>query len=296
MISTQLAPASEREAAFKVLQEIATLAARRGRLCYAASAKPQLIQALGHTESDLGYVSFRELLRDAESAGWVTLTYVSAGDVQIEAASSGLANNGTAAIESDVEPTSSLPSQSRPVVRRDFWQGVVRPGTWLYDPHIDGVVTQASAGTREDLVALPTADEETQRGWVADFVATLPTPRQAVLGPILTEADLKGQLEILGRQPGPIRNAWYDFRALRVLERLEKWKKDNGVEVHVTRPRPGRHTTPSREQKQRTREEPAAAELTREAVVRERLHEAIDRMPLSDLLRLSIPAEHLIDG
>src|SRR3712207_1947438 len=102
--------AAERETAFKLLREIAENAARKGRLCYAASAKPQLLQVLQHTEAELGYANFRELLRDAEASGWVQLTYVPAGDVQIDPGV-GVSGDQTAASVAEAAPEPAAPPQ-----------------------------------------------------------------------------------------------------------------------------------------------------------------------------------------
>lgn len=293
MSSIESSVSGMREAAFGVLRALARDAAQRGRPCFAASAKPQMAQRLGYDERALGYETFRELLADAEAAGFIRLTYVQGGDVELGAVPVA-ATASSAASAAPAQPPQQEAPAGRLHLRRDFWNAVVKPGTWLYDPKNDAVVTQASAVARDDLVPMPTADDVVQIGWIEEFVQGLPKPRQDALGPVLiAAADLDKKLETMRQQPQTVRNSWFNHRSHRVHERLEEWKREHALDVQLLSPRVSRRETSF---PVRTHPRRQSASSPSEDVVRARLRQAIERMPLAELLRLPIPAEFLIDA
>jgi hypothetical protein len=281
--------------AFTVLREIAEDAASRGRLAFAASAKPLMRQRLGYDEVALDYVTFRELLLAAEQAGFLKLKYVLGGDVELtpgdrstNAAATTMTNRSAAEEVREPERT-----EQRVFIRPDFWQTFVNPGSWWYDPGADVVVTATSASGRSDLIQMPRFDDDEQNAWVEEFVGTLPAPRRQALGPALANAGTAASKTSLMRgQPQTVRSHWFDFVSVKVAAQFDVWKNKNGLSVRTEAPsRPPRKEAP-RVSGGRS----AEGGPNREDLVRERLHLAIDRMPLSDLLRVSVPVEFLIEG
>ena len=297
-MTTTVTPSGDRREAFAVLREIAQDAASRGRLAYAASAKPLMRQKLGFDETALNYSTFRELLVDAEAAGFLRLKYVLGGDVELTPG-----EPDTLASEPAAEPTRGAEGstdddgrEERVFIRRDFWQTAVKPGQWWYDRGVDAVVRAASAPSGSDLIKMPDLGDETQGPWVEEFVHTLSRPRQEALVPALANAlDVAGKTSLLRAQPQTVRNSWFNFLSMKVAARFEEWKSENDLTVRITMP-----PRPPRKDAVRTGSAPpprgTLAGGRSENAVRERLHHAIERMPLSDLLRLSVPVEFLIES
>jgi hypothetical protein len=131
-------------------------------------------QKLGFDETALYYSTFRELLADAEAAGFVQLKCVLGGDVQIAPGEAGtLGSEPTRDAEDGTDDDDRR--GERAFIRRDFWQTVVRPGQWWYG---DAIVRAASAPSGNDVIKMPDLGDETQGPWVEEFVHTLPRPRQ----------------------------------------------------------------------------------------------------------------------
>jgi hypothetical protein len=230
----------DRRQAFGVLREIAQNAADRGRLAFAASAKPLMRQRLGFDETALGYSTFRELLADAEAAGFVELKYVLGGDVELTPIKADMPEGApTAEVARDADDITddARGRAGRVFLRRDFWQTVVNPGQWWYDPSSDAVLTATSAQAHSDLIEMPDFGDETQRPWVEEFVATLPRLRQEVLAPALAAApDAAGKTSLLRDQPQTARSRWFDFLSAKVAVRFEEWKSERNLTMRIRMP------------------------------------------------------------
>ena len=286
-----------RRQAFEALRQIAAEYAARGRRCLAASAKPAMVARVGFDETDVGYPTFRALLSDAEREGWVSLSYIPSGDVNIAAP---LADGSAAPGHDDLTPSpeAARPTNDRPLppgakIRHDLWNAIIKESeTWFYDPAADAVVTGSSAETRDNLISLPTADADAQNDWINQFLETLEENRRNAIAAVVAEADdPRAKNEVLTSQRVPIRNAWYAWRTRMVLERLQNWKETHSLGVDLLISRPTRQLPRSARSRQGT-----GAAASSERPLRERLHRAIDQMPTSELLRLSIPVEFLIDA
>lgn len=286
-----------RREAFEALRHVAEEFAARGRKCVAASAKPAFVARVGFDESAIGYPTFRAMLADAERGGWVTLSYVPSGDVRISPPTDAPAAGPTTRT---MKPAAQMPpvGRQRPLplgtkIRHDFWNAVIKDTeTWLFDQAADAVVTGASE-QREGMVPLPTADVSVQNAWIQEFLETLDEPRRSAVGAAVLQVDEpRAKHEVLVSQPAPVRNAWYAWRTRMVLSRLEKWKEEHGlnnVELFFVSPvsRPPRSA--------RTGRAGGTAPATSDRQLRDRVHRAIEHMPTSELLRLPIPIEFLLD-
>jgi hypothetical protein len=88
--------------------------------------------------------------------------------------------------------------------------------------------------------------------------------------------------------------AWNEFRLRHVGAAIQEWADSNHLTVQIA----AESTAPPTEQV-RTEVAPstrgAAPSTGDETVLRAKIHAAIDRMPLGELLRLSIPLEYIFD-
>jgi hypothetical protein len=270
-----------REIAFRELQELARESAEHRRLCYGASAKPVLQKRLpGFNEVALGYLTFREFLRDAESYGAVRLDPGRGGDVNVVPAST---------------PTAVTPPTEPVRIRRDLWTAMMVPGgdTYRYEPESD-IIKKAdgAADGNESGIEVPTVGKEAHSQWIDEFVDELAEPKRLDIQQRLQGRELEDKLRELYND-SVIRQRWYAYRMAKVLELLEAWKAEHGLDVEFAAPMAPRRPKPAAD---RIREGRAkAASASPDDRIRARVHDAVDRMPLSELLRLSIPIEFLVD-
>ena len=287
MTATAQAVEDRRREAFDALRQVAEAFAARGRLCYAASAKPALRERLtGFNETELGYASFRAFVMDAEREGRVRLVYARGGDVQI------ISPEQAPPTASTMSPAQTQAGAGDKRIRNDLWTAVtdLNPEQWCYDKRVDIVVTQASAPEHEDLVAIPSVEGETQERWIAEFLEQLAAGARELLEAELAHASTVPQkLKLVSGNAG-VRRPWYEFRTARVMEVLEQWKAEHGLSVELFE-QPQRRSRIA----DRAKRPQAAPRRGPEDAVRSRLHRAIDRMPASELLRISLPIEYLLD-
>jgi hypothetical protein len=264
----------QRSEAFDALVGVVDELSHQHRLCYAASLKPRLQKQLpSFSEAALGYASFRAFLTDAERAGRVHLTLTRGGDVE-------------------VTPPGGASVEIRRI-RPDFWQAATDDAgdrRYFYDPQSDRVITRTAEGESESgLVVIPNADTETQEGWISAFLATPPQSQSPELAEKVAAAStLSKKIEILNRDSGAAK-AWHQTRLDAVRELLEKWASEHDLTINLV----DRSQKPARPRPTQVRR--LAKSGGGEERLRERLHRAIDRMPPSELLRLPIPIEYIVD-
>ena len=237
------------------------------RLCYAAAAKPLLTQALpSFDEKALGYESFRAFLKDAEAKGQVQLLLAKGGDVEVLPAGASV-------------PVSGAP------IRRDLWTAVTsRSEKYRYLPDVDRVVSDDHDG---EGVPLPVAGEARQLEWAEQFVASLDPEQAPELVKRFEAAETARQKFLLLVEDADVRRAWNRMRTQHVTKLLEEWRAENHLRLALQEP--------SRRRPRRPSDRPHQAASSRDDLVRRRLHAAIDRMPLADLLRISLPVEYTVE-
>ncbi len=279
---------------FKVLQAAVRELLSSGRLTYAAAVKPRMQVLAGFDEKSLGYDSFREFLKEAERLGYVKLWPAPGGDSEV-----------------------LLPDQpAGPTrvgrIRRDLWRAFV---DWdprlrrLFDPSSEAVrfiprqpdaagVADEEIGPRSPIEIEPISAEEQVR-WMGQFVESLSDSdvqaslRDALGGPTPLQAFVR-RVRATG-----VGVSWSAELTRHVATVIEDWASSHGLELDIMDrteravPRPATLSTqrldPQRVATRRVLDE-AVADL-----LRSKLHRAIDRMPLADLLRLPLPAEYLLD-
>jgi hypothetical protein len=96
-----------------------------------------------------------------------------------------------------------------------------------------------------------------------------------------------GEFSRLLRLRAPVAAAWHVTRMRQVAGAIEEWATRHRVTVDyvVEAPRPRREQSPS----------PARRVSVNEEQLRALLVQAVQRMPLADLLRLPVPAEFLLE-
>jgi len=281
MISEAPSVDVRRREVFEELQRLARADADQGRTSYAASTKPQLQKRVaGFAEGDLGFQSFREFLQAAEQAGYVRLVLARGGDVEI------------------LPPELALPTGSVRI-RRDFWTALMteegRP--YCYLPASDQVlrlVDTAGQKVGDRSVPLPVVSQETHEAWLNEFVGGMDDPdRESIQAKLAVHPELGDRMRVITENPVS-RQQWYAARTKRVMDLLTAWSKEHGLDVDFveapTRVREKEKPTGGRPAPQRR-----VARRDREEQLRSRVHAAVDRMPLSDLLRLSLPVEYTIE-
>ena len=279
-------PDHDVHAAFAALVEVAATFAAQGRRCFAATAKPALrVRLEGFDETQLGFATFREFLVGAQREGFVKLAFVGQ-DYQIFPA------GGTPEllkVPKARERAAYRPTRRK--IKRAFWNAVVdlrSTESWFYDRDARLVVADPGEEGRKELVRIPQADAGTQETWIEEFVTGVEGDAADDLVRRVRGAEsLADKLRAVSSRPDT-RAAWYDHRARRVTEMLESWKEEHGLaEVELfEREHFQRRPAPLR---------PRADRQSKDDALRARLHRAINQMPVSELLRLSVPIEYIVD-
>ena len=88
----------------------------------------------------------------------------------------------------------------------------------------------------------------------------------------------------------PASRAWQTFRKDRLIARIDDWKSSNEVELSVFSAQQDAGSGAAGREAGAT-----VVDVSDTDAVRKRMHEVVDRMSVSDLLRLSVPAEYWID-
>lgn len=278
-------PDNDVQAAFEALVEVAATFAAQGRQCFAATAKPALrVRLEGFDEARLGFATFREFLVAAQRQGLVKLAFVGQDYQILPAGGAPTPLRVPKAHEATERPT-------RRKIKKAFWSAAVDLRTresWFYDPATRLVVADPGEDGRGQLIRIPQADAGMQEGWIEEFVTGLHgDAAKDIVERVRAAGTLGDKLRAVSSRPDT-RAAWYDHRTSRVTEMLESWKQEHGlseVDLFEYERLPRRSATPR----------PRADRQSKDDALRARLHRAIDQMPISELLRLSVPIEYVVD-
>lgn len=293
---------------FRLLQEVVSDLSGTGRLTYAAAVKPQLQHrtSASFSESRLGFRSFRDFLLEAQRQGFVDLREAPGGDLEILVA--GVSRDSTVATGRRPVPSGR---RRHDRVRSDFWRAFVDWGDGLkrlYDRSTGRVVMFAGEAPPPEL-ELPDAREARaawsnsperfveikpvpfidQLAWMREFADSLDDAamKTALQRALESERPARAFAQIVRGVP-QLADAWFTQLFRKVADTIQSWGEQNSLEVEFLEPVPRRSLGPPRIAG------PAVGPVS-EAKVRERLHAAIERMPLADLLRISLPVEYLIE-
>lgn len=235
-----------------------------------------------------GYKSFGRFLNAAESAGVVNLTEPgAAGNVDILVALPD--GPGSASAESQVW-----------WVHRDLWRAVLdwsstdaavynrqtrRTGNW----------DEVGHGVNDpELVPVPRVSRAQHLRWMREFAESAEAS-DAGLKEALENAEPEVHFARLVRGVPRLNRDWSRFMRLRTLELISEWAHSNEIPLWQLKQDVG---LPGRK---RFDNDGAAAPVTDSPTtgidadtVRRTVIRAVERMPLSELLRLSIPVEYLL--
>ncbi|MGO8906436.1 MAG: UPF0158 family protein [Solirubrobacteraceae bacterium] len=297
-----------REAALQLLGAIVTQNYEAGRRSLAATLKPTLKArtADGFDEKELGYeTGFREFLRAATERRIVELHPAPKGP-DLEVVPFGRPTlPATAAPQGDA--TTAHPAASPNHVRRDLWQaftdwrdGWVRlfdkaAGTAVMFPREASPLEPSDAGEARSRWSLNPAQYveiepiglPSQLAWMQEFARTQVKDEGVAMllqFALTHERPVREFARAVQSRP-ELNREWRRFRLQRVVRIIDDWMKQHDINVPVlsapaVRPAPQARSGGSS----------VAAERSD---VRQRLHEALDRMPEGELLRISIPVEYL---
>ncbi len=284
-------------AAHEALKDVVASYSLEGRSTVAASLKSALKRRFSDRfdERSIGFLSFRDFLKDAEARGIVQLQRAPGGD--LEAMLPGAPpqrSRGTAEVHS-----------STSFVRADIWRAFVdwNPGwTRLYDAEADRAVmfpetttpfdppewsVQRDAAQRqpERFREIEPISMDTQLEWMRAFAREVrdQTSRELLQSALQSSRPFGAFVRQVNIFP-ETRLQWHRFRLDNVLAVVAAWVQRNNLTIQFQENRP-RETAPSGK---------TTADVS-EAAVRARLRAIIDRMPLSDLLRLEIPVGYILD-
>lgn len=272
--------------AFALLEESLHQIQRDGGQPVAAAVKNRLLRLTDRAFSEprLGFANFRAFLQAAEAAGIVSLAPTAGGDVEV-----------------------LLPGQPRSAtgprrMRRDVWNAFIR---WddgksrLYDRETDRVLyldpaaaASLTAAGASRYVPIPAPARAATVEAMREFLQRVPEETRAGLEQILQGT---GNVEksFIDALPPDARAMWRSLAAWQVMSRAEAWRQEHGLDLdlHDDPAQGGTPTSPSR-----TPRSGGGAALQDEAI-RRRVIAAVERMPLSAVLQLSIPVEYLLgDG
>ena len=297
-----------RQLAFRLLARIVAEYVETGRQPRGAGLKTELQRRTGgFSESLLGYESFGAFLESAAQSGFVQLRKIPGGDIEVSMP--GSRENPSQLV------TPRKPSPERTTyIRRDLWRCFLdwTPG-WirLYDPRNDKAVmfpetpspfdNAEHARVRAAWQAMPQSfiqispiSMETQLAWMQEFVDRLEEPSKSALLKILGAARPFGAFTQAVRETPGLARDWSNFRVGRVTQLITQWSGEHNLNVSTEAPPLAPAPNERARERVESRTHQIAGNDTIEQTIKTRLHQVIDRMSLSDLLRLSIPVQYLI--
>jgi hypothetical protein len=286
------------EAALKELDEIVRERFRARRPTVAATLKAELQRRFNgrFDERAIGFAGFRDFLKEAEARHVVTLRRAAGGDV--EAVPYAVADAAAEPGDAGAPPAAFM--------RPDLWRTFVdwKPNwTRLYDVAKDRAVMFPTAATPfdapewselrksvaenpENYLAIEPINAEAQLTWLREFVAQLQdVPTRGVLQSAIGSDRPFGTFARLIETMPDVKARWHRFRLERVLALARDWMDRSGIRITLTE---------ERKELPAERGRASGGEVNEQAV-RARLHAAIDRMPVAELLRIELPIGYVLD-
>lgn len=143
----------------------------------------------------------------------------------------------------------------------------------------------------EGLVAIEPVEMADQLRWMQQFASTRTEPNEkAILAFALSHDRPLQEFARASRSDPQLERAWLAERTARVAEAIGRWAEEHSVEVDMWS-----RTEPQRSRPPRSVTRPADS-AAGEQHLRALVHRAVDRMPASDLMRLSIPVEFMVEA
>jgi hypothetical protein len=292
---TDIAPV---EAAIALLREVVADFRDRGRTTLAAGIKPELQRRshVGFDEHALGFERFSDFLEYAASQGAIEVTrHRGQPVVQLPGDAADVA----------VVSSSRERSRRRPRIRPDLWEAFTNWGDWRrawdktrtiaikvaananHDTPAMREVRQRWEAEPHQFVEIPGIPQEEQLSWMRDFAEAQTGTTGLLLRYALKEEQRKAQaFSQAAREDPAVFNRWMDLRVQKVIDAVEDWKAQTGVDVDIY---------------DHTITEPPVADVTQppptvpdsEEELRALAHRAIDGMTVAELLELPIRLGHV---
>jgi hypothetical protein len=289
----------QREAALRLLQSVVQDRLASGRRTHSAGLKPAMQRRSneGFSEVRLGFATFRGFLEWAQEAGAVRLVPSPRGpDIEVYPAAPG---------QHGAEQIPERAGQ-RKRIRPDLWRSFV---DWRQDwrrvfdresqearmfprePHEVGDAPQhaelraAVANDPHRFIEITPISQADQLAWMREFAdaeidSAVKEELTSGLQAVRPAAAFAGRL----RQTPTALQRWNRWREQRVADVIQEWARSNQLDLAIYDEASAPPSAPRR----------LVVEDLDDIALRTRLHEAIDRMPLAELLRLPIPLEYLI--
>jgi hypothetical protein len=271
----------------------------QGRVPTAAAVKSRLRSEHDFNERDYGFGSFREFLLAAASLSDLS--------VAIPEPHSGLDATVTISETGELPPSTIQTSRH---LRHDIWTAFVdwregyirvfdrmngRAFTYPVRPAFGESASITDVRKRlghhpEEFVKIMGVPFAEQFQWIKDFVNSVPHgPERQVLAAALEEDRPVACFSAALRQMPDLRGEWIERRTANVEVVVRRWMRDNALDFELYGHLPRQVSAPTQLPE---RVEKVDRETTER--VREQVLEAVRRMPLHELLRLSIPVEYLL--
>ncbi|MGA9042431.1 MAG: hypothetical protein WB421_18005 [Terriglobales bacterium] len=234
------------DSSFRVLASIVQDLHLRGRKSMGATLKPELFRRCGLSERQLGFLKFGDLLRAAESSGFIQLRPTPGGDLEVWPA--GLAIPAlapcTASIALPTVPSSPpllksnwIPPNSFSAVRvrEDLWNAFNSfSAKWVYDvagdqarriPENQGTIDLGLPGTR---LQIPSGRDRVL-GWMRTFSGVQDADTKARLLSALSEDSAAYHFNKVLSVDLKLRKAWRRYHVQQVLAAIEAWASSNNI-------------------------------------------------------------------
>lgn len=293
-------------------ESVRELITKKRRTTAAAVSLQMRRRSNAFTPAATGFATFRDFLRFAEGVGAVTLLPpVPGGDIEVLSAT---------AVGSPAEPAPLTPSP-RPI-RRDLWQAFVDwSPQWhrAFDVDTGRVVTLPADANSDDIDTsqrrqawrenstrfrrvVPLSRDD-QLKWMREFVSHLPAgaERDQLSNALDNDHPLSAFAEVTRAIPA-LQRSWRRHFTEQVTAAITRWMLQEEITADIyhmpAKPREGVATRAGARKTETggpSQEASAAWQRTDSSGdLRQQVLEAVARMPLSELLRLPIPAEYLL--
>ncbi len=294
-----------REDAYRTLLESVKQLSVASRVTVAAAVKPRMKRLDPNFDEKLmlGFPSFKSFLDSARARGLIDLRPTPGGDLMI-------------LLPQPKAATSQSPTESsRRRIRSDLWtafvdwsQGYLR----LYDrdtskAHVishaptaldpDVWIRQQLQITPDRFIAIEPIGRDVQDGWMREFTEGLdnaPGARQLLAEALGSPARFQAFVQTIHTLG--LTHSWHSWRLSKVGTHIDEWAARNNVMIDAFETPAPLRAAPSLSEGLTSIQATAQVgegEFDLETV-RTTMHRAIDKMGLADLLRLPIPAEHLL--
>jgi hypothetical protein len=298
-------------AAFEALADLVRDWRERGKRTTTAGVKPALIRATdgAFNESHLGFGSFRAFVVAAQEAGYVALHRPERGHwlLLLPGEDPGTPDLPATSVGSDEVRRLKAPVWSVFVEWGDDWVRLwdKKEGrAFWYPTSEDG--RPAWESDKDRFAAIEHASEAVQLGWMREWAETLtPSIRERILPTIGSEgAPGEFRARLVEHQ---LVGTWRDELRRRMFTFACEWADNNGVSRAALLDR--RKSIPNERSRPSAPPPPSAVPAAPVSAphstdpgddlhseIRKRLHAAVDRMTLAELLDIQVPAHSMLES